>query len=96
MSDCATLLTVEELKVVDCYLSLKARTQQHISLHRTLSFPPCRSVALWSLAKKKPVQYRPHDPASKGVGTCISENWVSAVTALPFSDLVASGEEGRQ
>ena len=22
--------------------------------------PPCRSVALWSLAKKKPVQYRSH------------------------------------
>ena len=30
--------------------------------------PPCRSVALWSLAKKKPVQYRPHDPASKRGG----------------------------
>ena len=54
-----------------------------------------RSIALWSVAKKKPVQYRPHDPTSKGVGTCMSENWVSAVAALPFSDLVASGEENR-
>ena len=40
-----------------------------------------------------PLQYHPQGPSSKGVGTCILKNWVSAVTALPFSDLVASGEE---
>ena len=40
-----------------------------------------------------PLQYHPQGPSSKGAGTCISENWVSAVTAQPFFDLVTSGDE---
>ncbi len=48
-----------------------------------------RHISLWSVMKKKPLctVHKAHgvDP-SNGV-----PNWISCVTALPMSDLIASG-----
>ena len=51
----------------------------------SLSLSPASSVALWTTTKKKPQVIKSHSPESAG------EMWVTAVTALPHSDLVASG-----
>jgi len=45
------------------------------------------AVTLWSVHKKRPV----HTVANAHGGTATLPRWVSAVAALPFSDLAASG-----
>ena len=56
------------------------------SSHNLLSM-----VALWSMVKKKPLMYQKHNSTSNNAGTCVCDTWVSSVTALPYSDLIASG-----
>ena len=53
-------------------------------LSLSLSLPPS-SVALWNNSKKKPQVLKSSSHEAADV-------WITAVTALPYSDLVASGE----
>ena len=49
-------------------------------------------IALWGLAKKKPLARRPHSLETEGeVEGGVGEGWVTSVAAYPNSDLVASG-----
>ena len=54
------------------------------------------SIALWAVVKKKPLVRRLHNSAvceeGGGEGREVGSGWVTAVAALPNTDLVASGE----
>lgn len=62
------------------------------------------SIALWAVVKKKPLVRRRHDSAvgqegegeggeGGGGGEGVGSGWVTAVAALPNTDLVASGQK---
>lgn len=55
---------------------------------------PCRSVALWGLTKKKPLALARQAHGEQGTEGLQQPCWISAVTALRNSDLLATGVWG--
>ena len=53
----------------------------------------CSSVSLWGVNKKKPLVTvkAAHSGSIGGDKMTTTENWISAVASLQYSDLVASG-----
>jgi ribosomal RNA-processing protein 9 len=49
------------------------------------------SLAVWSVMKKKPIALTPNAHSTDGKNT--AENWISSVTSLTYTDLVASGSK---
>ena len=54
------------------------------------------TIAVWNLQRKKPLVCVNHHDVNQSCdhspSTVVGELWVTAVAALPFSDLIASGE----
>ena len=49
------------------------------------------SLSLWSVMKKKPLLTYKNAHHSEGSELSVEENWITAVTALHNTDLIASG-----
>ena len=50
------------------------------------------SLSLWSVMKKKPLLTYKNAHHSEGSELSVEENWITAVTALHNTDLIASGK----
>ena len=58
----------------------------------TLALCFLSTVALWSMLKKKPLVVHRHTQEHLPTSLPAQDVWVTAVAALPFTDLVASGK----
>ena len=67
---------------------------QHSGTKFPSLFSHHRTVALWSVMKKKPLILKPHH--AEGEGPTSGDHWVTSVAAYPSSDLIASGKIMRQ
>ena len=54
------------------------------------------TIAVWNIQRKKPLVCVYHHDVDqlcdRSPSTVVGEMWVTAVAALPFTDLIASGE----
>ena len=58
----------------------------------TLALCFLSTVALWSMLKKKPLVVQKHTQEHLPASLAAQDVWVTAVAALPFTDLVVSGK----
>ena len=53
---------------------------------------PSSTIAVWNIQRKKPLVSVNHHVDDHSLSTIAGELWVTAVAALPFTDLIASGK----